>query len=80
MAHGVNWTQGDYALSFIRELEQQLELMSQKTQFFEMIADVLKKDYGVLVVKTIQQVISQGQLAGLGWAGLGWALAGLFSV
>lgn len=35
----------------IKELEQQLELMSQKAQFFEKVVDVLKKDYGVSVVK-----------------------------
>ncbi|PVZ31245.1 transposase [Pseudomonas sp. CC120222-01a] len=35
----------------IKELEQQLELMSQKAQFFETVVDVLKNDYGVSVVK-----------------------------
>lgn len=35
----------------IKELEQQLELMSQKDQFFETVVDVLKNDYGVSVVK-----------------------------
>lgn len=34
----------------IKELEQQLELMSQKAQF-ETVVDVLKNDYGVSVVK-----------------------------
>lgn len=34
----------------IKELEQQLELMSQKDQFFETVVDVLKNDYGVSVV------------------------------
>lgn len=36
----------------IKELEQQLELMSQKDQFFETVVDVLKNDYGVSVVKS----------------------------
>lgn len=36
----------------IKELEQQLELMSQKAQFFETVVDVLKNDYGVSVVKS----------------------------
>ena len=31
----------------IKELEQQLALMSQKAQFFEAVVDVLKNDYGV---------------------------------
>lgn len=35
----------------IKELEQQLQLMSQKAQFFEAVVDVLKKDYGVSIVK-----------------------------
>lgn len=35
----------------IKELEQQLEVMSQKAQFFEAVVDVLKNDYGVSVVK-----------------------------
>ncbi len=35
----------------IKELEQQLALMSQKAQFFEAIVDVLKNDYGVSIVK-----------------------------
>lgn len=35
----------------IKELERQLELMSQKAQFFETVVDVLKSDYGVSVVK-----------------------------
>ena len=35
----------------IKELEQQLEVMSQKTQFFEAVVDVLKNDYGVSIVK-----------------------------
>lgn len=35
----------------IKKLEQQLELMSQKAQFFETVVDVLKNDYGVSVVK-----------------------------
>ncbi len=30
----------------IKELEQQLALMSQKAQFFEAVIDVLKNDYG----------------------------------
>lgn len=35
----------------IKELEQQLQFMSQKAQFFETVVDVLKKDYGVSIVK-----------------------------
>lgn len=35
----------------IKELEQQLQVMSQKAQFFESVVDVLKKDYGVSIVK-----------------------------
>ena len=35
----------------IKELEQQLEVMSQKAQFFEAVVTVLKNDYGVSVVK-----------------------------
>jgi len=35
----------------IKELEQQLQFMSQKVQFFEAVVDVLKKDYGVSIVK-----------------------------
>jgi len=35
----------------ITELEQQLQFMSQKAQFFEAVVDVLKKDYGVSIVK-----------------------------
>ena len=35
----------------IKELEQQLALMSQKDQFFEAVVDVLKNDYGVSIVK-----------------------------
>ena len=34
----------------IKELEQQLALMSQKAQFFEAVVDVLKNDYGVSIV------------------------------
>ncbi|HGM8158348.1 TPA: IS3 family transposase [Pseudomonas aeruginosa] len=50
----------------IKELEQQLELMSQKAQFFETVVDVLKNDYGVSIgKKAIRQVLSQGQIAGL---------------
>ncbi|QFT20850.1 hypothetical protein FIV02_18350 [Pseudomonas sp. THAF187a] len=49
----------------IKELEQQLELMSQKAHFFETVVDVLKKDYGVSVVKkrsgkSSRKVKSQG--------------------
>ena len=32
-------------------LSKELELMSQKAQFFETIVDVLKNDYGVSLVK-----------------------------
>ncbi|MNG86320.1 hypothetical protein D3C79_451000 [compost metagenome] len=35
----------------IKELEQQLQLMSQKAQFFEAVVEVLKNDYGVSIVK-----------------------------
>ena len=35
----------------IKEREQQLQFMSQKAQFFEAVVDVLKKDYGVSIVK-----------------------------
>jgi transposase-like protein len=35
----------------IKELEQQLQVMSQKAQFFEAVVDVLKNDYGVSIVK-----------------------------
>lgn len=35
----------------IKELEQQLQLMSQKAQFFESVVEVLQKDYGVSIVK-----------------------------
>lgn len=35
----------------IKELKQQLALMSQKAQFFEAVVDVLKNDYGVSIVK-----------------------------
>lgn len=35
----------------IKELEQQLALMSQKAQFFEAVVDVLKNDYRVSIVK-----------------------------
>ncbi len=35
----------------IKELEQQLALMSQKARFFEAVVDVLKNDYGVSIVK-----------------------------
>lgn len=35
----------------IKELEQQLEVATQKAQFFEAVVNVLKTDYGVSVVK-----------------------------
>lgn len=35
----------------IKELEVQLEEAREKSQFFEAVIDVLKKDYGVRVVK-----------------------------
>jgi transposase-like protein len=35
----------------IKELGQQLQVMSQKAQFFEAVVDVLKNDYGVSIVK-----------------------------
>ncbi|HHQ4482710.1 TPA: IS3 family transposase [Aeromonas veronii] len=47
----------------IRELEQQLALMSQKAQFFEAVVDVLKNDYGVSIgKKATRQVLSQRQV------------------
>ncbi|MCX9105736.1 IS3 family transposase [Aeromonas veronii] len=47
----------------IKELEQQLALMSQKAQFFEAVVDVLKNDYGVSIgKKATQQVLSQRQV------------------
>ncbi|WP_454255572.1 IS3 family transposase [Pseudomonas sp. Marseille-Q8238] len=50
----------------IKELEQQLQLMSQKAQFFEAVVDVLKKDYGVSIgKKATRQVLSQEQIQGL---------------
>lgn len=35
----------------IKALEEQLKVANQKAQFFEAVVDVLKKDYGVSVVK-----------------------------
>jgi transposase-like protein len=35
----------------IKELEQQLAQVQQKAEFFEAVVDVLKRDYGVSVVK-----------------------------
>ncbi|HBX59463.1 MAG TPA: hypothetical protein DEG65_04490 [Methylophaga sp.] len=35
----------------IKELERELAVSQQKAQFFEAVVDVLKKDYGVKVVK-----------------------------
>lgn len=35
----------------IKALEEQLKVATQKAQFFEAVVDVLKKDYGVSVVK-----------------------------
>lgn len=35
----------------IKELEQQLAQTQQKAEFFEAVVDVLKRDYGVSVVK-----------------------------
>ncbi|ENC6660215.1 IS3 family transposase [Aeromonas hydrophila] len=50
----------------IKELEQQLALMSQKAQFFEAVVDVLKNDYGVSIgKKATRQVLSQRQVDGL---------------
>ncbi|WP_265452094.1 IS3 family transposase [Aeromonas salmonicida] len=47
----------------IKELEQQLALMSQKAQFFEVVVDVLKHDYGVSIgKKATRQVLSQRQV------------------
>ncbi|HHQ4914222.1 IS3 family transposase [Aeromonas veronii] len=47
----------------IKELEQQLALMSQKAQFFEAVVDVLKNEYGVSIgKKATRQVLSQRQV------------------
>ncbi|UUI60062.1 IS3 family transposase [Aeromonas salmonicida] len=47
----------------IKELEQQLALMSQKAQFFEAVVDVLKNDYSVSIgKKATRQVLSQRQV------------------
>lgn len=35
----------------IKALEQQLQFMSKKAQFFEAVVEVLEKDYGVSIVK-----------------------------
>lgn len=35
----------------IKELEQQLKQAQQKAEFFEAVVDVLKRDYGVSIVK-----------------------------
>lgn len=35
----------------IKELEQELAATQQKAEFFEAVVDVLKKDYGVKIVK-----------------------------
>ncbi len=35
----------------IKELEQELALAKDKAEFFESVVDVLKKDYGVRIVK-----------------------------
>lgn len=35
----------------IKELEQQLAQVQQKAEFFEAVVDVLKRDYGVSIVK-----------------------------
>ncbi len=35
----------------IKELEQHLQFMGQKAQFFEAVVDVLKKDCGVSIAK-----------------------------
>ena len=35
----------------IKELEQQLRDTQQKAEFFEAVVDVLKRDYGVSIVK-----------------------------
>ncbi|WAG80854.1 IS3 family transposase [Metapseudomonas furukawaii] len=50
----------------IKELEKQLELASQKAQFFEAVVDVLKNDYGVSIgKKASRQVLTQRQVQGL---------------
>ncbi|MGN5220982.1 IS3 family transposase [Aeromonas veronii] len=47
----------------IKELEQQLALMSQKARFFEAVVDVLKNDYGVSIgKKATRQALSQRQV------------------
>ncbi|WP_156958003.1 IS3 family transposase [Pseudomonas knackmussii] len=50
----------------IKELEQQLEVMSQKAQFFEAVVNVLKNDYGVSIgKKASRQVLTQRQVQAL---------------
>jgi len=43
----------------IKELEQQLAQVQQKADFFEAVIDVLKRDYGVSVVKKPQGTSSK---------------------
>ncbi len=43
----------------IKELEQQLAQAQQKADFFEAVVDVLKRDYGVSVVKKPQGASSK---------------------
>lgn len=35
----------------IRELEEQLELVTQKAEFLDAVVNVLKNDYGISVIK-----------------------------
>ena len=55
----------------IKELEQQLGVMSQKAQFFEAVVGVLKNDYGVSIIKKRPGKSSRKSRS------KGWASAGL---
>lgn len=50
-AHSSTSNQGLTPEQRIKELEVQLKEAREKSQFFEAVIDVLKKDYGVRVVK-----------------------------
>lgn len=54
----------------IKELEVQIKLARKKTQLFEAVVEVLKKDYGVSIVKKPSgQVLTQKLVQGLSVAG-----------
>ena len=61
MAHYARMSEPDQSMSSlsqtpeqrIKELEVQLKEAREKSQFFEAVIDVLKKDYGVHVVKSL---------------------------